>query len=292
MDQYLAWYGLGRHHQFYTDPSVVRAYQDWVAHLVQHKNTANGRLYRDDPTIFAWELANEPRCTNDGPLDDRSGCTPQMIVQWSRRMSSFIKMLDPNHLVSVGDEGFFVEGSGFGRDGAQGVDHVGLLAVEDVDFGTYHLYPDNWAQPLGWANAWIEDHIEVARKAGKPTLLEEYGVIAQRNREGVIVDEARRRRAYPRWHELVDKRGGNGALFWMLAGYDDQYRRYPDYDHFVLYADDATAALVETFAVEMATGSRACRLYRRFFSGDTPKSAFVRVARPPGWARGAPSAGS
>ncbi len=26
------------------------------------RNTLNGRLYKDDPTIFAWDLINEPRC--------------------------------------------------------------------------------------------------------------------------------------------------------------------------------------------------------------------------------------
>ena len=26
------------------------------------RNTINGRLYKEDPTIFAWDLINEPRC--------------------------------------------------------------------------------------------------------------------------------------------------------------------------------------------------------------------------------------
>ena len=26
------------------------------------RNTINGRVYKDDPTIFAWDLMNEPRC--------------------------------------------------------------------------------------------------------------------------------------------------------------------------------------------------------------------------------------
>jgi mannan endo-1,4-beta-mannosidase len=286
MDQYLMWYGLVAHHQFYTDPRVARAYEDWVAHLIAHKNTISGVLYRDDPTIFAWELANEPRCNNASPFDHRAECSASMIVQWSRRMSDFIKSLDPNHLVSVGDEGFFAGGRGFGRDGAEGVDHAALLAVDHIDFGTYHLYPDNWGQPLAWAGAWIEDHIEAARQAGKPTVLEEYGVIARRDRAGLVVDEERRAKAYPRWHEVIEKRGGNGALFWMLGGYDDDYGRYPDYDHFVLYADDALTTLIRAFATEMPLESRACSLYRQFARpGGARKSPFVTVGKPPGWAQ-------
>lgn len=26
------------------------------------RNTINGRLYKEDPVIFAWDLINEPRC--------------------------------------------------------------------------------------------------------------------------------------------------------------------------------------------------------------------------------------
>ncbi len=60
MDQYLTWYGLTKHYQFYTDDRVRTAFKDWATHLVNHKNSIDGMLYRDDPAIFAWELANEP----------------------------------------------------------------------------------------------------------------------------------------------------------------------------------------------------------------------------------------
>jgi mannan endo-1,4-beta-mannosidase len=281
MDQYLVWYGLNEHHQFYTNPVVTQAYKNWIGHLVMRNNAINGTLYRDDPTIFAWELANEPRCINSGPLDNRSGCSPRAISTWADQMSTFIKSIDPNHLVSVGDEGFFAGGSGFGRDGADGVDHAALLALEHVDFGTFHLYPDTWGQSLGWSRQWIEDHIDAARKAGKPTLLEEYGVVARRDATGALLEASRRGKAYPRWHELIEKRGGNGALVWMLAGYDDVRGRYPDYDHFVLYPDDPTIGLFATFAARMAADSRACKLYRRAAPGAAAKSPFVTVSPPP-----------
>ena len=282
MDQYVTWYGLKKHHQFYTEPSIAQAFKDWIAHLVNRKNTISGTLYRDDPTIFAWELANEPRCRNYGPLDDSPACTTQMLVQWADSMSTFVRSIDPNHLVAVGDEGFFANGSGFGYDGADGVDHKALLDLKHIDFGTYHLYPDSWSTSLSWASKFIEDQIDAARTAGKPTILEEYGIVARRNDAGAIVEATRRNKAYPHWHELIEKRGGNAALFWMLAGYDDTHGKYPDYDHFIMYADDPMMSQITTFAATMATDSQACRLYRKFAPSKAPvKSPFVTTTRPP-----------
>ena len=67
MDQYLNWYGRTKHHEFYTAPEVKQAFKNWMSHLITRKNTVNGRLYRDDPAIFGWELGNEPRCKGTGP---------------------------------------------------------------------------------------------------------------------------------------------------------------------------------------------------------------------------------
>lgn len=59
-------------------------------------NTVTGVAYRDDPTIFAWELINEPRVSSDG-----SGDTLQA---WIEEMSAGIKAVDPHHMVTTGVE--------------------------------------------------------------------------------------------------------------------------------------------------------------------------------------------
>lgn len=53
--------------------------------------------YRDDPTIMAWNLMNEPRCYQ---------CTNEVGL-WIREMAPYVKSQDPNHLLSVGSEGFY-----------------------------------------------------------------------------------------------------------------------------------------------------------------------------------------
>jgi len=53
MDQYLSWYGLSKHPEFYTDERVKQAYKDYVAHLVNRVNKFTGIAYKDDPYIFS-----------------------------------------------------------------------------------------------------------------------------------------------------------------------------------------------------------------------------------------------
>jgi mannan endo-1,4-beta-mannosidase len=59
--------GVGRSIvDFYTDDIIKAWYQQYVSLLVLRNNTITGVLYRDDPTILAWELINEPSV----PADD------------------------------------------------------------------------------------------------------------------------------------------------------------------------------------------------------------------------------
>lgn len=56
-------------------------------------------LCRDDPTIIAWELMNEPRCNGD--------FSASKLQAWIEQTAEFLKSIDPQHLVTVGSEGFF-----------------------------------------------------------------------------------------------------------------------------------------------------------------------------------------
>src|SRR4051794_3089390 len=177
-------------------------------------------------------------------------------------MSAYVKTLDPNHLVAVGDEGFLNGGGEHWAYAAKdGVDHRALTALPGVDFGTFHLYPADWGVTAEWGDAWILAHLRVARELGKPTLFEEYGMKVER--AGGTTGEvtrglSERERAYSSWNEALLRGGGSGALAWMLAGIDEARdgkpaMRYPDYDHYAFYRDDATGRLLGDVAQRFRT---------------------------------------
>ena len=281
MDQYLVWYGIDKHHLFYEDPRVKGAYKDWVRHLIQRKNRLDGVVYREDPAIFAWELANEPRCRNYKSFD-ADGWDNSTITRWVEEMSGYIKSLDPNHMVAVGDEGFLNAGGKLEVYKAQhGVDHEALSAVKTIDFATFHLYPDNWGTGLRFTDKWIRDHIEVARRVGKPTVLEEYGALVRRDENLKITwGWERRKTAYVNWNERMLKGGGNGTMVWMLAGVDDYTGIYKDYDGYMVYYPGETGDLLRPYSDRFLNEARACQLAAGAPTG--PPSKFVSVQPPPG----------
>ena len=210
MPMYLRWLGLpGDVAVFYSSPEARRAYRTWVEHVLTRRNTITGRLYPEEPAIFAWELANEPRCQIPGGRE--------ILLDWTADMGALVKRLDPVHLLALGDEGFFCrKGSGHLYDGAYGVDFEAVLALEEIDFGTYHFYPQQWGLDgnLEFAEQWIVDHITAGKRAKKPVVLEEYGLKI----DGYRVNSALERDRWLRcWRELVQQMDGGGTLVWMLG---------------------------------------------------------------------------
>ena len=57
--------------RFYSTPAARALYYRYVRMLASRLNSCSGRRYADDPTILAWELANEARCARDVPESTR-----------------------------------------------------------------------------------------------------------------------------------------------------------------------------------------------------------------------------
>ena len=244
MDQYVAWAGGAHHSDFYTDPVIRGWYKNWIAHLLNRVNTVTGIAYKDDPTIMAWELANEPRCVGSGPLPKDPTCSVATLAPWVDEMSTFVKSIDPRHLVGAGDEGFLnIPGAkgDWTRDGSEGVDSQAFAAMTNIDYMSYHLYPDNWSKSFDWGTQWIADHSAAARKVHKPSILGEYGV----------GDKSVRNPVYQKWTDTFRHTGGTGALFWILSDIQKDGTLYPDYDGFTVYASSPVSITLKNFSTAM-----------------------------------------
>jgi mannan endo-1,4-beta-mannosidase len=164
--------------RFYAIPAANELYRGYIEHLVQRRNTVNGRVYRDDPAIMTWELANEPR---PGP-DDVDDASVQVFCQWVDDTARFIRAQAPNHLVCTGSEGTW---------GCLQKNDVFIRSHQTpaIDYVTVHMWLKNW----GWlkdpqlgadyekAAARAKDHVEkhtvlATDTLHKPLVLEEFGL--------------------------------------------------------------------------------------------------------------------
>ncbi|KAF7142895.1 hypothetical protein RHSIM_Rhsim05G0232000 [Rhododendron simsii] len=150
--------------------------------VLNRVNTLTNITYKDDPTIFAWELMNEPRCDSDP-----SGDTLQA---WIEEMAVYVKRIDPRHLVGIGLEGFYGPSTpdrvhfNANTDLQEvGTDFIRNHQVLGVDFASAHIYADSWVmEPISdayiqFVKAWMQSHIEDAENAlGMPVLFGEFGV--------------------------------------------------------------------------------------------------------------------
>ncbi|KAE9391215.1 CEL4a mannanase [Gymnopus androsaceus JB14] len=184
------------HDFFYTNATVIAAYKNYVHTFVSR--------YVNEPGILAWELANEPRC--QGSTSATSGtCTNPTITNWAAELSAYIKSIDSNHLVAIGDEGFFNDPGNpiFVYQGSLGIDFDANLNISTLDFGTFH---DSWDEPANpFGTTWISDHAASMLATNKPVIMEEFGIT---NDE---VD------VYGSWYDEILSADLTGDLIWQAG---------------------------------------------------------------------------
>ncbi|KAE8441983.1 hypothetical protein EG329_004109 [Mollisiaceae sp. DMI_Dod_QoI] len=183
---------------FYTNVAAQSAYKAYIKTLVSR--------YSNSTAIFAWELCNEPRC---------HGCDTSVITNWATDISSYIKSLDPDHMVTLGDEGWLASADGYGDGsyaygGGEGVDFAANLKIKTLDYGVFHLYPDAWGYNYTWGNTWIQQHDAIGATVGKPVILEEYGTPFLHNHTA----------SEDPWQETVLKSGLAADQIWQFGTND------------------------------------------------------------------------
>jgi mannan endo-1,4-beta-mannosidase len=146
--------------RFYDCARCQKWYRAHVRAVVERENMLSGLPYRDDPAVFAWELANEPRYYRPEWVDDTA---------------AYIKSLDSRHMVTTGSEGRI------------GGPFLSTHDGEHIDYATIHIWPENWdwfdpKRPETYdeaeakAVAYIEEHVVLSGQLGKPLVIEEFGL--------------------------------------------------------------------------------------------------------------------
>lgn len=176
-------------------------------------------------------------------------------------MSTFIKSLDPDHMVTWGGEGGFNQAWNLDSfyNGGDGGDFDHELSLPNVDFGVFHTYPDWWSKSLPWVASWIRDHAKSGRAAGKPVVHEEYGWMtpAARLAQLAQVRPESRLQAEGEWQAIMIEEKMAGDMYWQFGFSNYSYGRNHD-DGFTIFLDDVEAQqLVYQHAANMSALNKA-----------------------------------
>lgn len=236
---------------FFRNPVAKEFYKNHVKTVLTRYNTLTGVMYKDDPTIMAWELMNEPRCTSD-----TSGRT---IQAWITEMAAHVKSIDRNHLLEAGLEGFYGKTNNQNPGFDIGTDFISNNQIPGIDFATLHSYPDQWLtssddqSQLNFLNNWLRTHIRDAQYVlKKPLLLTEFGKSAKDPNFSTYQRDQLFNLVYNNIY-LSAKHGGAaaGGLFWQLLA--DGMDSFGDGYDVILSQGTSTANLI---------GQQGRRLYQ------------------------------
>jgi mannan endo-1,4-beta-mannosidase len=202
---------------FYSNAGAKQDFRDYINFIVNHVNPYTGLAYKDDPTIMAWELANEPRGISN----------TTNFNTWIDDTAAYIKSLDGNHLVTTGSEG---------SPSGAGLDFVANHNGPNISYTTIHIWPQNW----GWYNSsnpsstypnaetqainYLRKHATMANASlHKPLVLEEFGLARDAGSYDPCSATTYRNLFYEAMFEEVylsaqDGNAAVGANFWAWAG--------------------------------------------------------------------------
>ncbi|MEX0648896.1 MAG: hypothetical protein WEA56_11130 [Balneolaceae bacterium] len=216
--QYNTWAGAsnpsGNMDFFLNNSDTQKWFKEYISMLLNRVNTETGIAYKDEPAIFSWHIINEGRNT---------GADPEILRDWYQEMAQYIKAIDPNHMVSTGEEGFDNgTPSQYSTDqysntypirANEGTSYILNTAIPEIDYGSSHWYaPDfgfNEQSMYQAQHAWVKDHSEIAASEGKPFVLSEYGFPGW--------GDSRVDNMYDDFWSLAEEIELDGSMIWQLT---------------------------------------------------------------------------
>jgi mannan endo-1,4-beta-mannosidase len=160
------------------------AYGSYPLSLKQYISAIVPR-YKDNPTILAWEIINEPR------VDEH------VLYDFTKDISEHIKAIDENHLVSIGMVGSHHESATYET----------IYRLGSIDYIDYHDYDyEEAAMPEK-----LEAMMALSRQLNKPIVVGESGIRSNfENREQLFANKM---------NAFFD----NGGAIYLLWSYGDSY---------------------------------------------------------------------
>lgn len=209
--------------RFYTIEEAQQRFRKYIKMMITRKNSFTNKLYKNDPTVMTWELANEPRPMMAGDQDDNV----KIFSKWVDETAAYIHSLDKHHLVTTGSEGSIgtLNNLDYARQAHES---------EHIDYMTIHLWPKNWGwykpeEPNGMevskqnTRDYINKNLEIALEIKKPAVLEEFGFMRDGEKYNPESEVTARNEYYRFLFELIEESMETGSPlagtnFWAWGG--------------------------------------------------------------------------
>eukprot|EP01018_Ginkgo_biloba_P004329 Gb_28909 [translate_table: standard] len=255
---------------FFSDTTLKTYFKNYIKAFLSQTvltrvNTITNVAYKDDPTIFAWELMNEPRC-----VSDPSG---NILQSWIEEMAAYVKSIDAKHLLESGVEGFYGPST---PDRVQlnpntyaqqvGTDFIRNHQVPGIDFASVHIYTDSWVTNnyitpahLPFVKSWTKAHIEDSEKIlNMPLMFGEFGISERDGGYNVTFRDTFMQAVYD--SILTSVRGGGGgagSLVWQL--FPEAVEYMSDGYAIVLSKTPSTAKVISDQSYRLSAFNTMCK---------------------------------